>query len=80
MPKYTISYYGILSDHIFATPEYVSSEIVNAPSYDDVVKYVLGKKDLYGHPFKQKSSFGFDFISHAGAAKIEKYNPKIKKI
>ncbi len=78
-----INYHTIKSDHIFATPEYTHSEVVNASSPADLINYVEKQTDQYGHNFKyeEEKSFGFDFISHAGGVKIEDYNdPDVKKI
>lgn len=78
--KYKISYYYIKSDHIFAFPEYDHNEIVDVNSEEKLQNYIESKKDQYGNNFKKKTSFGFDYISNQGGVKIEKYNPKIKKI
>lgn len=78
--KYLIKYCNMTSDSMFAVPSLTSEEIVEAKSEEDLDKYITSKKDRYGHPFKKDKSYGFDYISKTGGVKIEKYNPKIKKI
>ncbi len=76
-----IKYYSIQSDHILAIPAYSRSEIVDVKSFKELQKYIESQKDGYGHKFKKKKSFGFDYTSVAGAVKVESYKPpKVKKI
>ena len=86
--KIRITYCNILSDHILATPEETSSEIVEVKNMNDpaLKEYIEAKKDWYGHNFKKasvkdKKTLGFDYISHAGGVKLYEYvSPKIKKL
>jgi hypothetical protein len=81
-----ISYHTIESDHVLATPEFTHSEVIEALGFDDpkLIKYIESKTDGYGHKFKKKKNFGFDYISRAGGVKVEEYKelekPKIKKL
>ena len=68
-----------MSDHILATPEITSEEVVSAKSREYLDKYIEGKKDFYGHSFKKESRYGFDYISATGGVKVKKYTPQIIK-
>jgi hypothetical protein len=84
--KYKITYCEIQSDHVFAVPTPYNSEVVDADTWEDLDKYILSKKDGYGHKYrkadkKRRTAFGFDYTSNAGAVKVTKYNNiKVKKI
>ena len=80
--KVRINYHSIsYGAHVFATPDFTNSEIVEVSSLNDekLKNYIESKKDDYGHPFKKEEIFGFDYTSHAGGVKVEIYNePNIK--
>ena len=76
--KKTIEYHYIKSDHIFASPEFHHSEIVEVENEEKLTAYIESKVDDWGHPFKKEASFGFDFISNQGGVKVK--DVKIKKI
>ena len=79
--KYKIEYCTVLGDSIFSIPECTHSEIVESNTYEDLKKYIESKSDDYGNKFKEKNSFGFQFISRRGGVKVFEYlPPKIKKI
>jgi hypothetical protein len=84
--KIRIIYHTIQSDHILATPEYTHEEVVEVKGFDDpkLVNYIESKTDGYGHKFKRKKNFGFDYISQAGGVVVKEYEkpkePKIKKL
>jgi hypothetical protein len=68
-----------MSDHILATPEVTSEEVVSSKSRERLDKYIEGKKDFYGHSFKKESKYGFDYVSVTGGVKVKKYIPRIIK-
>lgn len=79
--QYKIKYCTVLGDSILAIPECTHSEIVEVATYKDLKKYIESKTDDYGNKFKEKNSFGFQFISNRGGVKISEYlPPKVKKI
>jgi len=83
-----IDYYDIeYGAHIFATPSYTRTEIVDVENFDKLKKYIESQKDLHGCKFKKtknkEDNFGYDYISNQGGVKIKKYKKKkikIKKI
>ena len=80
--KIRVQYFEIMSDHIFATPQYDREELVEATSLNDpkLIAYIESKKDFCGNNFKKSEtkSYGFDYISNAGAVKVVKYiEPKV---
>lgn len=81
--KKIIEYYSILSDHVFATPEYTHSELVEVDTEEELQKYIESKKDRYGGSFKKKDKdfMDYQYTSHSGGVKVRDYNPpKFKKI
>ncbi len=81
--KIKISYCSIKSGHILAMPELTHSEIVEAKGLGDpkLVKYITSQKDYYGHKFKKKKTFGFDYTSNTGAVRVEEYKElQVKKL
>jgi len=81
--KIKISYFDIMSDHILASPEFSSCEVVEANGLDDkkLDEYIISKQDFYGHHYKKEYSHGFDYISNQGAVKVEIYEePKVKRL
>jgi len=76
--KIRIEYHSIeYGAHIFATPQFTHSEIVEANGLDDpkLIEYITSKKDLYGCNFKIKDKpfMGFDYISNQGGVKVSVY-------
>lgn len=81
MTKYKVTYNQIMSDHALATPEPVSSEIVEAEGWEDLVAYIENQQDLTPSYYKRKEVMGFQFVSNMGAVTVEVYEePKIKQI
>lgn len=78
--KYLVRYYWIQSDHILATPEFHHEEIIECSGPREIKEYVEKQSDGWENKYKQKKSFGFDYISSQGGVKVSEYNPKIKKI
>jgi len=82
--KFKITRYEIQSDHMLATPQETNDfEIVEADSIDDpkLVEYCESRKDWYGNSMKKEESFGFQYISNAGALTVEAYvEPTVKKL
>lgn len=78
--QYIIGYYSLGEGGGLSMfwPEFTHREIVDAPNEEELNKYISTKKDKWGNIFKKKKSFGFDFISKAGAVKIKAV--KVKKI
>lgn len=87
--KYVISYYSIeYGAHIFATPSFTNSELVEGTK-KQVEERILSKVDAYDNSFKratkeEEKMFGYKFTSHTGAATYEKYvkptEPKVIKL
>jgi len=76
--KIEIRFHELMSDHIMAVPSYHRSEFIEAESLEDpkIAEYLATKKDFYGNTFEpateqEKNMFSFDFMSKAGAAKLE---------
>jgi len=87
--KYIITYLGVRSDRIFAVPEPIDSEYVEASNTNDLNKYITSKKDVWGHSFKKNPDFdkkgsissNYKYISPQGAVEVERYYPpKFKNI
>lgn len=86
--KYRIEYYSIQSDHIFATPEFESGELIEADNWDKVVNYITEQKDSWGHRYRINENFKteslsseYQFISNAGGVIVNEYvEPEFKKI
>lgn len=78
--KYLIKYYYIMSDHIFATPEFHHQEIVECDVPRKLKEHIEKQTDGWGHHYIQKPAFGFDYTSKQGGVKVSEYKEKIKKL
>jgi len=84
--KVLISYHNIDNGaHMFATPEYTNSEIVEVESLEDkkLQDYIESKKDFHSSYFKKKDTpfMGFQYTSSQGGVTVEEYiEPNVKKL
>lgn len=77
--RFVIEIYNIIDDHIFATPKHTKTLYVEG-SMSEVDNYITKElKDDWGHKFKRKAKFGFDYISSTGAIKLHNYKEPIFK-
>lgn len=76
MPRYRIEFSSIPHGAgLFSKPEVDRVEFVEVNSDVELQKYIESQKDAYGCKFKKEKSFGYDYISNQGGAKVYLYKP-----
>lgn len=79
--KFTVKYFYIKSDHPLAIPQFDHKEMVEVNSEEELDAYIISQKDPYGHRYKKKKFFNFDYVSGAGGVKVIRYKePTFKRI